>query len=138
MTKSEAIICGHPTHVHSRVIHPESGDKKSDSSFSEDVFVTLDSSCKVFMLRLWDLDTSIQMKQTRHLEIIEHFTVDCRFQGQDVHEPPFQCDVLVLLCLIGGLCFIHHKGTDTGGQGDEQHDAVGHLLPVRGDKGEGS
>ncbi|KAL7375473.1 hypothetical protein ABVT39_018143 [Epinephelus coioides] len=32
---------------------------KSESSLSEDVFVTLDSSCKLFILRLWDLNTSI-------------------------------------------------------------------------------
>lgn len=30
------------------------------------------------------------------------------------------------------------RTTDAGGQGDEQQDAAGHLLPVRGDRGEES
>ncbi|KAI3375539.1 hypothetical protein L3Q82_003872 [Scortum barcoo] len=51
-------------HVQARVISPESGHMKSDSSFSEDVFVKLlDSSCKMFILRLWDLNTFMELKQ---------------------------------------------------------------------------
>ncbi|KAI3376153.1 hypothetical protein L3Q82_016679 [Scortum barcoo] len=49
--------------VQARVISPESGHMKSDSSFSEDVFVKLDSSCKMFILRLWDLNTFMELKQ---------------------------------------------------------------------------
>ncbi|KAI3376132.1 hypothetical protein L3Q82_016651 [Scortum barcoo] len=49
--------------VQARVISPESGHMKSDSSFSEDVFVKLDSSCKMFILRLWDLNTFMETKQ---------------------------------------------------------------------------
>ncbi|KAI3375602.1 hypothetical protein L3Q82_003922 [Scortum barcoo] len=57
-----------------RVISPESGHMKSDSSFSEDVFVKLDSSCKMFILRLWDLNTSMEMKQGFAINIC--FTID--------------------------------------------------------------
>ncbi|KAI3376118.1 hypothetical protein L3Q82_016640 [Scortum barcoo] len=55
--------------VQARVISPESGHMKSDSSFSEDVFVKLDSSCKMFILRLWDLNIFMVVKQGEVFEI---------------------------------------------------------------------
>lgn len=51
------IISSQITPVISRVISGDSGQMKSDSSFSEGVFVTLHPSCKLLMLRLWDLNT---------------------------------------------------------------------------------
>ncbi|KAF3837498.1 hypothetical protein F7725_004962 [Dissostichus mawsoni] len=51
------------TPIKPRVIGPESGDMKCEASFCEDVFVPLDSSCKLWILRLWGFNTLIEMKQ---------------------------------------------------------------------------
>ena len=110
-TRVTPITCDHLTLVQARVFSPESGHMKSESSFSEDVFVPLDSSCKLFILRLWDLNSFMEMKQDWSIDSYQ-FTEDIQRVGESVRvgcEGPLQCDVVVLLCLIGGLGHIHYK-----------------------------
>ncbi|KAF3837473.1 hypothetical protein F7725_004937 [Dissostichus mawsoni] len=51
MNNITPIRCVYVTHIKPRVIGPESGDMKCEASFCEDVFVPLESYCKLWILR---------------------------------------------------------------------------------------
>ena len=110
--RAPSILCVHLTFVQTRVLTSESGHMKSDSSSSEGIFVILDSTYKLFILIQWGLNTPKYMKHSWKSVMSYKVTVDEKKAGGAVRfgcERPLQCDVLVLFCLIGALCHIHHK-----------------------------